>query len=91
MEHLRLRIILGIVLLIGLFIFPFWVSVIVALIGLIVIPYYWEALIFLAFADLLYHGGLSPMIRYGSPLLAVGGFLVLELVRGYLRENSHIG
>ena len=91
MEHLRLRIILDIVLLIGLFIFPFWISAIIALIGLIAIPYYWEALIFLALADLLYHGGASPMIRYGFPLLAALGFLVLEVLRGYLRENSPIG
>ena len=91
MEYLRLRIILGTILFFGLFVMPFWVFAILALIGLIFIPYYWEGLIFFACADLLYHGGASLMIRYGYPLLLAGLFLVIELVRGYIREHSSIG
>ena len=90
MEHLRLRIIFGICLFIGLFVAPFWMSALVALAGLIIIPYYWEALIFLACADLLYGGGTSQAIRYGYPTAVAGLFLAIEIVRGYVRENSDL-
>ncbi len=87
MEHFKLRIILGIFLFVSLFITPFWISGFAALLGLIIIPYYWEALIFLACTDLLYGGGASLAIHYWYPAAMVMVFLVIEIVRGYVREN----
>lgn len=90
MEHFKLRIVLGIFLFISLYVAPFWVSGIVALFGLLTIPYYWEALIFLACADLLYHGGVSFLVSYGYPMLVIGTFLLIEIVRGYVRKDSEL-
>ena len=91
MEHLKLRILLGIFLFLSLFVTPFWISGIAAFIGLIIIPYYWEALIFLACIDLLYGGGASLAIRYWYPMAVILVFLGVEIVRGYVRENSDVG
>ncbi len=90
MEHLKLRILLDIFLFIGLFVTPFWVSGLAAFAGLIIIPYYWEALIFLAGIDLLYGGGASLARNYWYPMAIVVVFLAIEIVRGYVREDSDL-
>ena len=91
MQHLKLRIPLGIFLFVSLFFTPFWVSGLAAFAGLIIIPYYWEALIFFACIDLLYGGGASLAIHYWYPMAMVVVFLAIEIVRGYVRENSDLG
>ena len=88
MNNITLRVILGILLFISLYVSPFWLSGFFALIGLIAIPYYYEALAFVACADLLYLGGVSPAIIYVYPIGAASIFIVTQIIRAYLRESA---
>jgi hypothetical protein len=81
------RLFIGIFLLAGLYIFPFWLVVLVGLIAVLYIPHYIEFLVLLAAEELLYRGGASIGSVYIYPLFFIALYIVIEFGRAFVRER----
>lgn len=87
--HLFLRIVLGLALFVSLFLSHFWVTLSLAFLGLVLIPSYWEFIAVAISVEILYRGGEAfyPFFLTYLPLVAVAVFLIVELLRSYVREQ----
>ena len=87
MSTRHLRIFIGVFLITSLFVAPFWISGLIALASLVLIPYYFEAVLFFICVDLLYYGGGVGSLRYWYPFGIAFAFVLIEVMRGFLRER----
>ena len=86
-KKIFLRILANTFLLVGVFLFPYWLTVVIGLIIAVFIPYYYEFVAFLAFNEMLYHTGSafdSGAMTFFFPLLF---FISIEASRNIVRER----
>ncbi len=88
MDQLRYkRILLGLLLCVGLFVFPYWFVMLVALVIAIIIPYYIEFIVLVAFEEMLYAGAGIGHVSVVIPVVLLLGFILLEASRSLIRER----
>ena len=83
------RILSGIILLISILFWPFWVSIILGLAGMAYFPFFLEAVFLFFLSDLLF-GTPEPKffnMVFVSFTLALVVFIILELLKKKLRFN----
>ncbi len=79
-----LRIVLGLGLLLGMYLFPYWLVIVVAAVIAVFIPYYFEFIALVVAEETLYHATGSAL---WFPAALFAGFIILEIARSLTRER----
>lgn len=83
--NLILRITLDIILLLGLFVLPFWLVAVLAFIGLIVFKNYYEFMVVFAISDFLYA---VPLARLGGSVYVLTvASVVVYLIANFIKNK----
>ncbi len=89
MSHFSpLRIFLNLLLVVGMFTFPFWLFIMLLVAGLLSIPFYYESLVLVVLCDILYHGGTSSHQSFIVLLFMFALFACVEVLRAFIRERA---
>ncbi len=86
-REIFLRICADVLLLAGIFLFPYWLVVAAGLFVAVYIPYYYEFIIFIAFNEILYHPGGTFFSEITTFLLPLALLLLIETTRNFIRER----
>jgi hypothetical protein len=86
-QTLLLRIGLGLLLLTGVFLFPYWLVIIAGAVSAVFIPYYFEFIGLVVIEEMLYHttGAVGTSFLY--PVVLFVFFILLEAGRSLVRER----
>ena len=86
-RSLRNRLALDLALLVGVFLFPYWVVVLVAAAFALLVPYYVEFPLLVVLEEALYADRGLSLSHMALPLALLALFVLIELSRGAVRER----
>lgn len=84
---LLLRIVLGLALLSGVYLFPYWLVIAASGVVAIFIPYYVEFVGIVVIEEMVYHGAGIASTNLLYPMALIALFLLLEAGRNLTRER----
>lgn len=86
-REIFLRVLLGLLLLSGVYLFPYWLVIVTAAFIAVFIPYYVEFVAIVVIEEMVYHGAGSASTSLLYPLILVMIFFALEAGRNLTRER----